>query len=83
MGMGGGGNSFVGILCSDLDPRVGTAALITNDNATYTISVAGTAAAVAVTLKGVGTAKDGANKVCSITIVVSPDGIGAPTITRV
>jgi len=81
IGMGGGGNSFVGILCSDLDPRVGTAALITNDNATYTISVAGTAAAV--TLKGVGTAKDGANKVCSITIVVSPDGIGAPTITRV
>ena len=73
-GMGGGGNSFSGIACSDIDPRVAAAATeIDNDNGIYTISSDGDATSVG--LQGEGKTKDSAGKVCYVTVTVTANGV--------
>ena len=72
IGMGGGGNDFTGITCGDIDPRVGSASEISNDNGTYTISVPGDADGV--TLQGEGKTKDSDGNVCYVTVAVTANG---------
>jgi len=74
-GMGGGGNSFVGVSISDLTPKA------TNDNGSYSIRTAGTASMVG--LRGVGTQDgDGDGTNCTVTVTVFADSIATTVNNR-
>ena len=74
-GMGGGGNSFVGIAIEDLSPKA------SNDNGTYSIKTAGTATKVV--LKGIGVQDgDGDGTNCTVSIEVFADSIATTIDNR-
>ena len=74
-GMGGGGNSFVGIAIEDLSPKA------SNDNGTYSIKTAGTATKVV--LKGIGVQDgDGDGTNCTVSVEVFSDSIATSIDNR-
>ena len=79
-GLGGGGNSFVGISADaagvqKLTPKA------TNDNGTYSVSTAGTATSV--TLQGVGTQDgDGDGTKCTVQLTVFSDSLATTIVNR-
>ena len=74
-GMGGGGNSFVGIAIEDLSPKA------SNDNGTYSIKTAGTATKVV--LKGIGVQDgDGDGTNCTVSVEVFSDSIATTIDNR-
>ena len=79
-GLGGGGNSFVGITADatglqKLTPKA------SNDNGVFSVSTAGTAASV--TLQGVGTQDgDGDATNCTIQITVFSDSLSTTVVNR-
>ncbi len=75
VGMGGGGNSFVGVAITDLTPKA------SNDNGSYSISTAGTATMVGI--QGVGTQDgDGDGTNCTVTVTVFADSIATTVSNR-
>ncbi len=74
-GMGGGGNSFVGVTIKDLTPKP------SNDNGTYSIKTAGTSSKVV--LKGVGNQDgDGNGTNCTVEVTVFADSIATSIVDR-
>ena len=79
-GLGGGGNSFVGLSADapglqKLTPRA------SNDNGTFSVSAAGTATSV--TLQGVGNQDgDGDGTNCTIQITVFSDSLSTTVVNR-
>jgi len=74
-GMGGGGNSFSGVVIADLTAKA------SNDNGSYSISTAGTATLVGI--QGVGVQdgdSDGTN--CTVVVTVFSDSISTSVSNR-
>ena len=79
-GLGGGGNSFVG-LSADATGLQKLTPKASNDNGTFSVSTAGTATSV--TLQGVGNQDgDGDGTNCTIQITVFSDSLSTTVVNR-